>query len=69
MSTILGFALVVLASGHVHLPATFSASDDLRGQMEVMLERSPTFRRQVERLAEHAVFVRIQRDVCLLDKP
>lgn len=69
MTDILAAALVALALTGVRLPPTLAAPADVRDLMERMLQQSPTFRRQIERLSAHRVYVRIRRDVCLVDKP
>lgn len=70
--------VIVLAASRVHaadkgypqaIPSGVQVSDDLRRHMEVMLQRSTTFREQCLRLEAPGMRVVVQRDVELLDRP
>jgi len=52
-----------------HLPGAIEATDDLRRHMEMMLQRSATFRQQCLRLDAPRVRVQIRRDPGLFGKP
>jgi hypothetical protein len=54
---------------HHDLPASIDVQDDLRHQMILMLQRSPTFRQQCQRLDVPELHIQIRTDAQLIDRP
>jgi len=52
-----------------HLPGAIETTDDVRRHLEMMLQRSATFRQQCLRLDAPRVRVQIRRDPGLFDRP
>src|SRR5712691_4435100 len=52
-----------------HLPAAIATTGDLRRHLEMMLQRSATFRQQCRRLEAPRVRVQVRRDPTLVAKP
>ena len=51
------------------VPASIEVQGDLRHQMSLMLQRSPTFRQQCQRLDVPDLHVQIRTDTMLVDRP